>query len=78
MFGHKLGLHVIKFPSGRWGFVGSIPAALGEEVPASRSAILGCRTHTGHDGRPMEWKFPSFDTEEAAVSFAASRGHEAR
>lgn len=73
MFG-KLGLHVIKFPSGRFGYVGSIPTALGTEIPASRNAVMGCRTHYAADGSLVEWKFPTFETETEAREFAASKG----
>ena len=75
MFGHKLGLHVIEFPSGRWGFVGSIPTELGEEVPATTSDALGCRAHRGPAGELLAWKFPAFDTEAAARQYAEERGH---
>lgn len=73
MFGN-LGLHIIQFPSGRYGFVGSIPAALGQEVPATTAAVMGCRTHYAADGSLVEWKFPVFDTEQAAREFAQARG----
>lgn len=79
MFGHNLGLHVIKFPSGKFGFVGSIPTALGQEVPASTAAVLGCRAHWNADKTELlEWKFPVFDTEQEARDFAASKGCEVR
>ena len=70
MFGN-LGLHVIKFPSGRYGFVGSIPVTLGAEVPASEAAVMGCRSHWNADRTELlEWKFPTFE----ARAFAADRG----
>lgn len=78
MFGN-LGLHVIKFPSGRCGFVGSIPVSLGTEVPASEAAVMGCRSHWNADRTELlEWKFPSFATEQEARDFAASKGCEAK
>ncbi len=73
MFGN-LGLHVIKFPSGRYGYVGSIPTVLGTEIPASRAAVMGCRSHTNAAGELVEWKFPVFDTEQEARDFAALLG----
>lgn len=77
MFGHKLGLHIIKFPSGKYGYVGSIPIILGTEIPANRAAVMGCRSHWNADKTELlEWKFPVFDTEEAAREFAASKGLE--
>jgi hypothetical protein len=73
MFGN-LGLHVIKFPSGKFGFVGSIPAALGYDVPADTSAVMGGRSYTNAAGDLVERKFPVFDTEQAARDFAKSKG----
>jgi len=43
MFGAKLGLHVIQFPSGRFGYVGSITVDCCRRLEADRSAILGGR-----------------------------------
>jgi hypothetical protein len=70
----NLGLHIIKFPSGRFGFVGSIPAALGYEVPASTAAVMGGRSYYNAAGELVEMKFPAFDTETAAREFANSKG----
>jgi len=70
----NLGLHVIQFPSKRFGFVGSIPAALGTEVPASRAAVMGGRSFYNAAGELVEIKFPVFDTEAEARAFAASKG----
>lgn len=72
MFGN-LGLHVIQFPSGKFGYVGSIPAALGYEVPASRAAVMGCRAYRNAVGDIVEIKFPVFMTETAAHIYAAGR-----
>jgi len=77
MFGN-LGLHIIRFPSGRYGFVGSIPVALGEQIPASTSAVLGCRAFRNDAGDLVEWKFPTFDTEQSARDFAMSRNCQIR
>jgi hypothetical protein len=68
------GLYVIEFPSGRFGYVGSIPTALGSEVPADRSAIMGGRAHRDATGQLVEWSFPSFATEVEAITYAAERG----
>lgn len=70
----KLGLHVMQFPSGRFGYRGSIPTALGTAIPASTSAILGCRSFRAENGDLMEWKFPTFDTEQEAKDFAEKKG----
>jgi hypothetical protein len=72
----NVSLHIIEFPSGRFGYVGSIPTDLGEKVPADRAAILGCRSFRDPEtGESMMWTFPSFDTHEAAVAHAKDRGH---
>ena len=70
----NLGLHIIKFPSGRFGFVGSIPGALGHEVAASRAAVMGCRSYYNAAGELVEMKFPTFESEQEARDFAASKG----
>ena len=74
MFGVKMSCHVIQFPSGRFGYVGSIPTNLGKEVPATTNDILGCRTHKNKQGESVVWKFPVFDSAEQALDYAESRG----
>ena len=73
MFG-KLGLHVIKFPSGKFGYVGSVPGELGTEVPASRAAVMGQRSFYNAAGELVEMKFPVFESESEAKAFAKSKG----
>lgn len=71
----NLGTHVIQFPTGRWGFVGSLPLELGALVPATRSDILGCRTvGKDTDGKPLAVKYPSFETEAEALQHADDCG----
>lgn len=71
----NLGLHVISFPSGRFGYVGNIPHALCESVPANVSAVCGGRAFRDPDtGELREWKAPSFPTQAEAVEFAKGRG----
>lgn len=72
----KLGLHIIQAPSGRFIYVGSIPTALGEAIPASKAAVMGQRAFRGEDGGIYEWKFPAFDSYEAAEAFANAQGYE--
>ncbi len=74
MFGHNLGLHVIRFPSGRWGYVGNVPVSLATAIPATDAAVFGCRAWRAESGALMEWKFPTFDSCEGAVAFAQSNG----
>lgn len=77
MFG-KATLTVIKFPVGSFGFVGSVPTALGFTVPANKSAVMGGRAFRDESGALVEWKFPTFGTEAEALEFAASKGFEAK
>lgn len=70
----NLGLHVIRFPSGRFGYVGAVPHALCESILADRSAVMGGRAFSAPDGTLREWKAPSFPTEAEAVAFAKGRG----
>lgn len=65
--------HIIKFPTGRWGYVGAIPLVLGELVPADVSAVLGCRTIPGENG-PMMFKAKHFGTEQEAREYATMQG----
>ena len=72
----NVSLHIIEFPSGRFGYVGSIPTDLGEKVPADRAAILGQRAFSDPEtNEPIMWKAPTFETVEAAITHAKDRGH---
>ena len=62
MFGN-FGVHIIQYPSGRFGFVGSLPSCLG--VPATSFADAMA-------GRTVQ--FPSFDTRKDAIDHAAKFG----
>lgn len=75
MFGN-LGLHVIQYPTKKWGYVGSIPVVLGTQIEASTSAVMGGRAFTNEEGKIVEWKFPIFDSAEAAKAFAIAKGCE--
>lgn len=71
-------LHVIQFPSGRYGFVGSVPKALGDIVPATRSDVMGGRAFRNEYGEIVTVKFPSFSTEDEARDFASYHGFYAK
>ena len=74
--GANVSLHIIQFPSGRFGYVGSISTDLGDKVPADRAAILAQRAFSDPEtNKPMMWKAPSFETVEAAIAHAKARGH---
>ena len=70
-----MSLHIIQFPSGRWGYVGRVPVNLATAIPATTQAVLGCRAWRNEAGDIMEWKFPTFDTAADAVTFAQGKGH---
>ena len=73
MFGN-LGLHGIKFPSGKFGFVGSVPVELCTLVPASANDVLGNRAFRNEKNDLVTWKIPIFDSRESADEFAKSKG----
>ena len=70
----NLGLHVLKNPAGTYSYVGSIPVALAEVVPADRAAVLGQRAFFDDAGKAMMHKFPVFPSSEEALQFAAAKG----
>ena len=74
---HNLNLHIIQFPSKRYGFVGTVPAALGDITVATVSDIMGGRAFD-RNGETVTVKFPSFTTRDEAVAHAATRGFEVR
>ena len=70
---NNLGIHVIKFPSGRYGFVGPLPITLCDVFnPPSTADIMAGRT-IEKDGETVTPHWPSFSTWEEAVKYAASR-----
>ena len=71
----NLGLHTNQFPSGKWGFVGSIPVSFGAMVKADTADVMGGRAfHHPDTGELVRWKFPVFETEVQAIAFASSKG----
>ena len=70
---HNLGVHIIQYPTGRYGFVGTLPAILGNVVDASTADVMGGRAHTAPDGRIVTLKFPSFATELDARAYATAK-----
>ena len=69
----KLGLHVIQFPTGTWGFVGSVPVDIYYVEGATQEEID--RAKFGERFGP---KRRIFKTKEEAIQLAASRGYEVR
>jgi len=69
-----LGVHVIRHPSGRWGFVGTLPAALGYPAQPTTSDIMGGRVWHDAQGNAYTMKFPTFDSEMDARNHAEGKG----
>lgn len=59
-------IHIIKCPSGVWGFVGSLPLSFALPWEAKFDSYV-------RSGM-MSPKFPSFPTPAEAVAYAAERG----
>jgi hypothetical protein len=70
----NLGLHVMKNPAGTYSYVGSLPVALAEVVPADREAVLGQRAFFDEARNLKMYKFPVFQSLEAALQFATAKG----
>ena len=73
VIGGNLGLHVIKFPSGRYGYVGSVPVDIGfiDPTPEKIRAMRQCGAGFGPKQRV-------FDTEAEAIEFATAHGYEVK
>jgi len=69
--------HIVPTPAGTHGFVGSIPFALGDKVPATSNDVSGGRAWTSEKtGVLVTIKFPSFPSAEEANKYALGRGVE--
>ena len=72
------GLHIIRYPSGRFGYVGRVPEILAMEgcaEDAANAKVVGMTIAQGiakRAGRTL--KNRSFETYDAAVAFAQSHG----
>lgn len=67
------GVHIIKAPSGRFVFVGTLPTKLGDVIPATKSDALAGRAYVDDRGALVTVRFPAFDTVADAVAHAESR-----
>jgi hypothetical protein len=72
----SFGLHIIKAPSGRYVYVGSVPAALCSIVPASKADVMGGRAYESADGDLVTAKPLSFASYGEAWDTAVSFGFE--
>ena len=70
----NLGVHIQKYPTGRYGFVGTLPYALGNEVKPSSDDIRGGRAFTNPAGETVTMKFPVFYALRDALTHARNRG----
>ena len=71
-------LHVIDCPSGRWTYVGAVPLALVELRPATRADVMGGRAFKDPSGVTVAPYVPAFETRDAAIEYARSKGFEPR
>ncbi len=68
----NLGLHVIQFPSGKFGYVGSVPADIYYVDGATDKQIADAKQF----GESFGPKRRIFATREDAVDFATSKGYQ--
>jgi len=66
--------HIIQFPTKRFGYVGSVPSTLADEVPATQADVMGGRAHSDEHGNLFAYKFRSHATVEDAVWDAKKNG----
>ncbi len=74
MISGGLGLHVHEPRRGVFAFVGSIPLALAEMVPATSADVRGGRATRDERGQLVAPKFPTFTSRIDAEIYAAVRG----
>ena len=68
------GLHIIRNPAGTYSYVGTIPTELATMKPTTRDDVMGGRAFS-KDGAVFTWKFPVFNTRQAAIQHAAEHGY---
>lgn len=66
--------HIIRYPTGRYGYVGSVPRSLGDVVYATPDDVMAGRAFRDSDGKVVTVRWPTFDTHAAAVDHARLRG----
>lgn len=71
-------LHTIKAPSGKFIFVGMVPAALMVEQDATKSDVMGGRAYRRDNGTLATRRTRSFNTEAEALAYAAVAGFECK
>lgn len=74
----NLGLHILLCPTGKYTYVGSVPAQLHRWVNPTKSDIMGQRTLTTRDGKTLAFRSLLFDTEKEAIDHAESLGYQVK
>lgn len=72
----RFGLHIIQYPSGKFGFVGSVPETLGFYTEDIKQADVLSGRVKEIGGVRKALRFPSFDTKQDAVNYAFRKGVE--
>ena len=70
------GIHIIKYPTGLYGLVGTLPYELGNEAKPSKEDIMGGRFTTNQKGETVTIKFPTFNNVQDVITHVERRGHE--
>lgn len=70
----NLGLHIIQTPAGRYTYVGAVPAALCDVVPATKADVMGGRAWESVDGELLTAKVKVFASREKAETAARMAG----
>jgi len=68
------GCFLLKVPSGKYTFVGSVPLELCGERKPTYSDIMGGRLCKNAKGKVVAWTEKVFDTEQAARLYASEKG----
>lgn len=61
-------------PTHKWGWAGSIPKVLCDNVPAQPGDIMAGRTYKAEDGKHYRWKPRCYATKAEALADAVANG----
>ena len=68
--------HLINYPTGRWGFVGHIPASLCRVIPAEPADIIAGRAYPCPCGKLITSKANTYASKKEAIQAAKLAGVE--
>jgi hypothetical protein len=71
-----MSLHVIRNPAGTYSYVGTVPAALGVEAPATRADVMGGRSYFNANRETVAVRWPVFPSRAEALAHASAHGYE--